>query len=87
MTNTIYKLEMSERKGKHTDLMFEMYGVSPKALLKVINKDDYYFSEYREHLIEAVEETIKINHSIIAFEEGDRKFIIHIDTCPLILED
>ena len=87
MTNTIYKLEMSELKGKKTNVLCEMYGVSPKALLKVINKDKFFYSEYREYFIEAIERTIKINHSYDIFEDGDRKIIIRINTCPLILED
>ena len=87
MTNTIYKLEMSELKGKKTNVIYETYGVSPKALLKVVNKDKFFYPEYREYFIEAIERTMKINHSYDRFEDGDRKIIIRVETCPLILED
>lgn len=87
MANIIYKLEMSELKGKKTDVLCEMYGVSPKALLKVVNKDKFIYSEYREYFIEAIERTMKINHSYDIFKDGDRKIIIRVKTCPLVLED
>ena len=82
MTNTIYKIEMHELKKETTDLICEMYGVSPKALLTAIKKEKFSFSEYREHFIKAVEK----NSMRTEFTDGNRKFIIRVHACPLNLE-